>query len=95
MANQKTTHSQIVRHNDCANAGSCSVPAASDVRLNRTSKAVTTVDLTYHEESHTRKAGSFTVTNMTPKFSRDERAKVKRDIKNALYQVFSKYNERA
>lgn len=53
------------------------------------------MDLTYHEESHTRKAGSFTVTNMTPKFSRDERAKVKRDIENALYQVFSKYNERA
>lgn len=94
MANQ-TTHPQIVQHNKNAKAESCSVPADANVRLSRNDKAVTTVEMKYHKESHTREAGSFTVTNMTPKYGKDERAKVKRDIENALYQVFSKYNKRA
>ena len=84
---------QTQRSKSHTNAEPGSVPAASNVRLNRTGKVVTA--MMYHEESHTREADSFTVTNMTPKYSKDERAKVKRDIENALYQVFSKYNERA
>ena len=90
MSKPITAPKQTQRSKPNIHAASSSVPAVSNVRLKRTSMAV---DMTYHEESHTRKvrSSSFTVTNLTPMHNDFERAKVKREIEKTLYRVFSKY----